>query len=78
LFRLIGNPSPTFPLKRGKNFPSVWELAKVNFVVDLAKELSHTTICVRRSGLSTLSLKETKTNEEKWTEYLEFEGDKDE
>jgi len=28
---------------------------------------------MRRSGL-----KETKTNEEKWIEYLEFEGDKDE
>ncbi len=49
----------------------MWELAKVNFVVDLAKELSHTTIYVRRSGLSTL--KETKTNEEKW-----IEGDEDE
>jgi hypothetical protein len=28
---------------------------------DLAKELLHTTICARRSGLSTLSLKETRT-----------------
>jgi hypothetical protein len=33
---------------------------------------------MRRNGLSTLSLKETRTNEEKWIEYPEFEGDEDE
>ncbi len=33
---------------------------------------------MKRSGLSTLSLKDTRTNEEKWIEYPEFEGDKDE
>jgi len=33
---------------------------------------------MRRNGLSTLSLKETMTNEEKWIEYPEFEGDEDE
>jgi hypothetical protein len=47
-------------MKNTKSFPSVWELVKAKYVVDLARELLHTMSCERRSGLSTLSLKETR------------------
>jgi hypothetical protein len=59
--RVSREPFTYISRKSTESFPSVWELSKAKSVVDLVRELSHTTICARRSGPSTLSLKETRT-----------------